>query len=713
MVQQNQNKALFHLYFLGVGLFFVWLILGFENLNIYKNNWLLYDDVGSDLIIWLYFKNDIWRFPIGNNPNFGLDTGSSIAFTAVIPFFALIFKALKYIIPGNFHYFGFWIFLCFYLQSYLSYLLLKRLTQDKYYSLIGSIFFTLSPIFFNQLGLHLALAGHWIIILSFLLYCIEDVKKKYTYNIFLICFSSLVHFYFTIMLLIIYAVFVFCDLIDTKKIIFHFKKLLLLALTLLLLMYIVGYFEIPTQDTLGWGYGVYKLNLLGPIDPSGNNINGLTLWSRFIPDIPNNYGEHEGFSYLGIGQLLLFFYAIILFSKNTRKINIKKYYPYLLALIILTLLSLTNNIDVATYNLINLELNKYLLGLLSWIRASGRLFWPVYYFLFFFTIYTIYKYVGGRKKILLLCFALLIQIIDTSLGLKEYTFGKSTNKKDYSLNDPIWKNLDKNYKIVSSTYIKNQSNDFFDIIDFLKQNIIKTEVAYVARFNRKKLINSRYKNYQNFYNNNVNKNRFYIINNYGHLNHLKFLMKNTNTAIIKRDGIWLLLPGKANLMKNKDIKNLSLIGSKKITENKIFKFNFIQNKVEPTFLGLGWTKDILSNGVWTDGNKSTLLINVEKLKYNSYYVEFDIEPNILKSDQTITVKTYGDGLENHKFSFNKNNIKSSNKIKIKFNKDDLTDKKNLIVNFEIRGSLSNFDVLKNPDTRKLGLKFNSLIVKKI
>ena len=72
-----------------------------------------------------------------------------------------------------------------------------------------------------------------------------------------------------------------------------------------------------------------------------------------------------------------------------------------------------------------------------------------YYFLFFFTIYTIYKYVGGRKKILLLCFALLIQIIDTSLGLKEYTFGKSTNKKDYSLNDPIWKNLNKNYKIVN------------------------------------------------------------------------------------------------------------------------------------------------------------------------------------------------------------------------------------------------------------------------
>lgn len=152
---------------------------------------------------------------------------------------------------------------------------------------------------------------------------------------------------------------------------------------------------------------------------------------------------------------------------------------------------------------------------------------------------------------------------------------------------------------------------------------------------------------------------------------------------------------------------------KKITENKIFKFNFIQNKVEPTFLGLGWTKDILSNSVWTDGNKSTLLINVEKLKYNSYYVEFDIEPNILKSDQTITVKTYGDGLENHEFSFNKNNIKSSNKIKIKFNKNDLIDKKNLIVNFEIRGTLSNFDVLKNPDTRKLGLKFNSLIVKKI
>ena len=31
-------------------------------------------------------------------------------------------------------------------------------------------------------------------------------------------------------------------------------------------------------------------------------------------------------------------------------------------------------------------------------------------------------------------------------------------------------------------------------------------------------------------------------------------MKNTNTAIIKRDGIWLLLPGKANLMKKQRYK---------------------------------------------------------------------------------------------------------------------------------------------------------------
>ena len=228
MMQKKQNHLSMQPIFLIIGFLFTWLILGFENLNIFNSNWTLYDDATTDYLSWIYYKNDVWRFTvIGKNLNFGLNEGSTIALSGVIPFLALIFKSLKYFIPNSFNYFGFWFFLCFYLQSYISFLLIKKLTNDHYYSLVGSIFFCLSPIFFNQIGMHFSLSGQWIIILSFYFYCNDSLDKKFSYNIFLICFSTLVHFYFTMMLSIIYGVLAFFNFIDKKNFPFHLKKIVI------------------------------------------------------------------------------------------------------------------------------------------------------------------------------------------------------------------------------------------------------------------------------------------------------------------------------------------------------------------------------------------------------------------------------------------------------------------------------------------------------
>ena len=196
-------------------------VVGFHNIHFQNTEWLYAGEPAMHQLGWHFFKNDVWRFPvIGENPNYGLNNGSTIAFSSMIPFLALIFKSLKYFIPSSFNYYGFWFFLCFYLQSYVSFLLIKKLTNDHYYSLVGSIFFCLSPIFFNQIGIHFSLSGQWIIILSFYFYCNDSLDKKFSYNIFLICFSTLVHFYFTMMLSIIYGVLAFFNFIDKK--IFYF-----------------------------------------------------------------------------------------------------------------------------------------------------------------------------------------------------------------------------------------------------------------------------------------------------------------------------------------------------------------------------------------------------------------------------------------------------------------------------------------------------------
>ena len=93
-------------------------ILGFDNLSFTNHYWLTSStDMTSDLISWKYYKDDIWRFPIGSNPNYGMDIASGIVFSGSVPFLSVIFKLFGNFLPNDFHFFGFWIFICFFLQK--------------------------------------------------------------------------------------------------------------------------------------------------------------------------------------------------------------------------------------------------------------------------------------------------------------------------------------------------------------------------------------------------------------------------------------------------------------------------------------------------------------------------------------------------------------------------------------------------------------------
>ena len=51
----------------------------------------------------------------------------------------------------------------------------------------------------------------------------------------------------------------------------------------------------------------------------------------------------------------------------------------------------------------------------------------------------------------------------------------------------------------------------------------------------------RYKNYNNFHNRILEKEKVFLINNFGHLNHLKDLFKNSKKYIItKKDDLWII-----------------------------------------------------------------------------------------------------------------------------------------------------------------------------
>ena len=129
------------LFFLLLSLILTTFFIGLENLAFNNVDWLLGGaDTSNSQNAWTFFKNDKWHFPLGKNPNYGLDISTSIIFSDSIPLLAFIFKLFKNLLSDNFQYFSFWIFLCFFLQFYLSYIIIYKLTNSIYYSLISSIF---------------------------------------------------------------------------------------------------------------------------------------------------------------------------------------------------------------------------------------------------------------------------------------------------------------------------------------------------------------------------------------------------------------------------------------------------------------------------------------------------------------------------------------------------------------------------------------------
>ena len=277
-------------------LFLTVFILGLKNISFTDNNWLSSIDMTQDLISWYYFKNDIWRFPVGMNPNYGIDVGNSIVFTGAVPILAIVFKIFKFILPQDFHFFNIWYFLCFFLQSFVSFCIVKYFTKNSTYAFIASLFFLTSPVFITRLITHMSLAAHWIILLSFFIEIVVKKKNKLIYWTLLITLSSLIHFSLTIIISIIFVIFSLDRLIESKNIKYFFYEIFFSFSIVIFIMYVFGYFEIPVIDSLGSGYGYYKLNLASIINPQVFVPKESFLWSNFLPPILLHAGEGlEGF----------------------------------------------------------------------------------------------------------------------------------------------------------------------------------------------------------------------------------------------------------------------------------------------------------------------------------------------------------------------------------------------------------------------------------
>ena len=695
------SKYYLILFFLFFSITLTALFIGFENLDFNEYAWLFTgNDMSAHQIGWYFFKNDIWRFPIGSNPNFGDQIGNSIIFSDSIPLFAIFFKIFSFLLPAKFQYFSLWFIFCFFLQGILSYFLLLKLTTNKSLSFFSSIFLSIYPIFIYRIDWHPALFGQWLIILTVFLTLFQE-EKKFSKWIFLLLISSLVHFYFTIISLITFNILKFFSLMK-KKIKFkkYFGEIILIHTVLLIFMYFIGYFEVRAVDTVALGFGVYKMNLLSLIDPAITPIN--FKWSRFLPDLSLSKGEElEGFNYIGLGGLILFtisFVVLVLDQKIKDKL-FKKFLTieFFFLILIFLILSLSNNISLGNIEILKIQLNNYLYALLSIVRSSGRLFWFVSYLLVFLSIYIIHlKY---KKKVLFIFLPILfLQVFDISKSF-EYFNKKKNLQKNIIENDSFWFNKElSNFEKILTTKPINYNKDFDKIAKLIEdKNFKKTNIIKLARVNRKKAAENRYKIIEELINKKLEKNTIYIIDNIGHLNYLKYLFKDSNVGFFFKDNMWIMIDNKFNLMNREDKLKLNEVKIKKIYFNNLISVK----KETEKYLGFGWSHNFKKDGVWSEGFVSNLIFS-PKQNFDILTFEANVLPylNDKITKAKIEIFVNGNFKKTEHFEYYENDPLQTKKIKIKIKKEDL---KNNIVNIEFKNKnpISPYEILKSPDSRKL------------
>ena len=350
--------------------------------------WYGYDetDIHQHYAGWLGFRNSSWQFPLAQADAlaYPAGTGVNISFTDSLPWVSVLFKLLAPVLPAQFQWFGLYELAAFILQGMAAALFLYDLLPLA----AGTALFAFSPIMIERAFRHVALSSHYIVLFALYTYLRGRREQRCFMPVFWLLAALGVGItpYFLPMAAIFALLLAVENALHTRK--------LLAPCGLFLGTCAAGYAAGVVLGSLNNGYsasrenyGVFSFNLNALFNPS--SVGGYT-WSRILPARPQLYGQYDGFNYLGFGILALLGVlcaaAVVLavHSKAGRAALaglLRRNLVLILGMAFMTLFAITNVVCFDDVELLNIPLPEGLVKLCGIFRASGRMFYPVYYVL--------------------------------------------------------------------------------------------------------------------------------------------------------------------------------------------------------------------------------------------------------------------------------------------------------------------------------------------
>ncbi len=464
---------------LGLGGFL--LFIGYRVLFPDNIAWLSTGDPAEHFIGWHFFRFAPWTLPLGLNPANGLEFSNAIVYSDSIPLLALLFKSISAALPPVFQYFGFWLLACFLLQACFGWKLAGLVTAHPFARLLIAAFFVSAPPMLLRTGGHLSLSGHFIILAAIYLVLRPDRRHQAAFWALLLVVAGLVHAYLLLMAGACWTADLVQGLMARRE---PLRRVVLQIIAtiaaLAVALWQAGYFSEREPGSGGFGY--YRFNLLSLVDSSG--------WSHILPNIPEGPGDYEGFNYLGLGLLFLTLVAVAVAISGRTGISrrIADFRVFLAMLLVLAIYAASNNVGIGSLE-VSVPLPPAALQATSMFRASGRIFWPVYYVLVFVIVYLVVRGLGRRLAVPLLGFALVVQVADTSAYWRAIRAGLMTEPASTwstTLTDPFWQAAATRYNAVRRIVSYNAPPFWKDLSYYAATHGMGTDIVYLARFGQRR-----------------------------------------------------------------------------------------------------------------------------------------------------------------------------------------------------------------------------------
>ena len=371
-------------------------------------NWIY--AAGGDALMtqsgWEWFRLEPWRFPLGQISGYGYPVGTSVAFMDAVPLIAIPLKLLSPWLGPDFQYLGLWGLISLCGQILLGLLILNEFTRSYPLKILGALLLALAPPLAFRMFYNSSLTAHWLLLAAIWFVMVEYRRGLWRGAwVGLFAVATLIHAYFIPMLMPLWLV----------GLLFRYQKqprqwglavdVLAVAGAVALAGYGIGLFNLAGDSLGGMGFGVFSWNLNGFFNP-------LHFSSALVKGLPTGTGgQYEGFSYLGLGNLLLLPIALYLFpQKELTRTRWRFILPLAAAALVLTLIALTHEAYWGETPLWLIPLPDSLLKLGAIIRSSGRFIWPVFYLVVLFSLITIIRNV--RYPAVVLTAAILLQLLD-------------------------------------------------------------------------------------------------------------------------------------------------------------------------------------------------------------------------------------------------------------------------------------------------------------